>query len=256
MLYTPDVKITFLGTGTSHGIPMIGCSCDVCVSENPKNKRTRCSVWIEEQDTSILIDTATDFRTQALREGIHDIDAVLLTHAHADHVHGLDDIRAFTYRHPIPVYGNAPTIDEVTQRFAYIFTETQEGGGKPKIDLHTVSRPFHVGPVRIVPVPITHGELSILGFRIGDFVYLTDCSGIPEESYAYLQNIDVAVIGALRYRPHETHYSVSQAVAEIEKISPRRAYLTHLCHRLEHETLLRELPRHIRPAWDGLTLFV
>ena len=235
---------------------MIGCSCDVCTSENPRNMRTRCSVWIEEQDTSIIIDTATDFRAQALREGVHDVDAVLLTHAHADHVHGLDDIRSFTYKHPIPFYGNKATIDEVRQRFQYIFTETQIGGGKPKISLHYISKTFQAGPVTIVPVPIMHGELEILGFRIGGFVYLTDCSGIPEESYILLQNIDVAVIGALRYRPHDTHYSVSQAVAEIEKFAPRRAYLTHLCHRLDHERLLQELPGHIKPAWDGLTLFV
>ena len=235
---------------------MIGCSCDVCTSENPKNKRTRCSVWIEEQDTSIIIDTATDFRSQALREGVYDVHAVLLTHAHADHVHGLDDIRSFTYKHPVPFYGNIPTIDEVRQRFQYIFADTQIGGGKPKISLHYVSEPFQVGSVHIVPVPIMHGSLPILGFRIGGFAYLTDCSGIPEESYGLLHDIDVAVIGALRYRPHETHYSVSQAVAEIEKIAPRRAYLTHLCHRLEHEKLLQELPDHIRPAWDGLTLFV
>lgn len=225
------------------------------MSGNHKNKRTRCSVWIEKGDTSILIDTATDFRTQALREGLRDIDAVLLTHAHADHVHGLDDIRAFTYTHPIPVYGNRPTIEEVRRRFEYIFIETQVGGGKPKIDLHYVEKQFTVGNVEVVPVPIYHGKLDILGFRIGNFAYLTDCSGIPEKSYQYLDDLDILVIGALRYKPHETHYSVAQALEQIAKTAPRRAYLTHICHRLEHTKLLKELPQHIKPAWDGLTLF-
>jgi len=235
---------------------MIGCSCEVCTSLDQKNNRTRSSIWIEYKDTSILVDTTTDFRTQAMREGIHDIDAILLTHAHADHIHGLDDIRPFSYNHAIPVYGNSPTLEELRCRFEYIFMETQRGGGKPKIDLHTVDSPFYIGSIEIVPVPIMHGSLTILGFRIGTFAYLTDCSGIPEESYSLLHDIDLLVIGALRYKDHETHYSVSQAIKQIERIGAARAYLTHLCHRLEHTTLLDELPGHIRPAWDGLTLFV
>ncbi len=212
-------------------------------------------MWIENADTSIVIDTATDFRFQALREGIYNIDAILLTHAHADHVHGLDDIRAFTYKHSIPVFGNRPTIDEVKRRFEYIFVETQKGGGKPKIQLHYIDGPFPINSLQVIPVPIMHGKLHILGFRLGNFAYLTDCSAIPENSYPYLQNIDILVLGALRYKPHETHYSVNQAIEEIEKMKPKRAYLTHLCHRLEHKKLLQELPQYIRPAWDGLTLF-
>ena len=170
------MKITILGSGTSHGVPMIGCDCEVCTSDDEKNKRTRASVWIEKDDTSILIDTSTDFRFQTLREGIPDIDAILFTHAHADHIHGLDDIRPYSYKHVVPVYGNKPTINELRRRFDYIFKKTQRGGGKPNIDLHRIQRPFSIGPVEIIPVPIMHGKLPIFGVRIGGFAYLTDCS--------------------------------------------------------------------------------
>lgn len=249
------MKVTFLGTGTSHGIPVIGCTCSVCTSTNPKNKRSRCSVWVEDENTSIVIDTAPDFRQQALRQGIGTLDAILFTHAHADHVHGLDDIRPFSWTQTVPVYGNRATIEEIQVRFQYIFIETQKGGGKPKILLNEIKTSFQIGTLAVIPVPIFHGKLNILGFRIGSFAYITDCSGIPEESYPLLTDLDVLVIGALRYKAHETHFSVSQALAEIEKIKPRRAYFTHLCHRIEHASLSSELPGHIRPAWDGLTLF-
>jgi len=210
---------------------------------------------VEDENTSIVIDTAPDFRQQALRQGIGTLDAILFTHAHADHVHGLDDIRPFSWTQTVPVYGNRATIEEIQVRFQYIFIETQKGGGKPKILLNEIKSSFQIGTLAVIPVPIFHGKLNILGFRIGSFAYITDCSGIPEESYPLLTDLDVLVIGALRYKAHETHFSVSQALAEIEKIKPRRAYFTHLCHRIEHASLSSELPGHIRPAWDGLTLF-
>lgn len=249
------MKVTVLGSGTSHGIPVLGCDCAVCTSLDPRNKRTRCSVWVESETTSLIIDTPPDFRMQGLREGLHDVHGIFYTHAHADHLHGLDDIRPFCWTKRIPVYGNLPTIEEIRERFSYIFRETQRGGGKPKIELLHMNGPVTLGDITVIPVPIKHGKLDVLGFRIGNFAYLTDCSGIPEESYGLLRDLDVLIIGALRYRDHETHFSVSRALVEVEKIRPRQAYFTHLCHRLDHETLDGETPDNVSPAWDGLTLF-
>ncbi len=249
------MKVTFLGTGTSHGIPVSGCGCEVCTSTDPRNTRTRCSVWIEDGNTSVLIDTSTDFRAQSLREGIPAVDAIFFTHAHADHVHGLDDIRPYCWVKTIPVYGNSATIREIENRFSYIFNRTQKGGGKPKIILNEMDYPVTTNGLKIIPVPIIHGSLGIFGFRVGGFAYLTDCSEIPGASYPLLEDLEVLVIGALRYRKHETHFSVSQALEEVTKIGPERTYFTHICHKLEHKRLISELPDHVRPAWDGLTLF-
>ncbi len=249
------MTITFLGTGTSHGIPTVGCSCPVCTSENLKNKRMRSSLWIRSADSSLLIDTSPEFRLQALREGMKRLDAVLFTHAHADHSHGLDDIRPLCREKPIPVYGNASTLEEIRQRFSYIFRKTQIGGGKPRIELHTVNEgKFRIGALEIAPVPIMHGDLVILGYRIGDIAYLTDCSRIPEQSYALLADLRILILGALRYRPHETHFSIEQASREVEKIAPQKAYFTHFCHDIDHDRLSSELPSNIRPAFDGLSI--
>lgn len=249
------MEIVFLGSGTSHGIPTIACACPVCTSENPKNNRTRASVWIRTGGRSLLIDTSTDFRIQAIREKITKLDVILFTHAHADHLHGLDDIRPLCWDKRIPVYGNSPTLSEIRRRFSYIFEDTQRGGGKPKIDLMELGETAEdIGGVRVQPIPIKHGSLDILGFRIGDFAYLTDCSEIPSESYDLLHDLDTLVIGALRDRPHETHFSVSQALAEVEKLRPARTYFTHLCHNLEHEELKSRLPSGVEPAFDGLIL--
>jgi phosphoribosyl 1,2-cyclic phosphate phosphodiesterase len=252
-----QLSITFLGTGTSNGIPVIGCDCPVCTSGNFKNKRTRSSILLSTDYTNVLIDISPDFRSQALRAEITDIDAVFLTHAHADHLHGLDDIRPLSWGKVIPVYGNEPALAELVVRFDYIFRSTQKGGGKPRVSLHDIENsPVKIGDIRLVPIPIKHGNLDILGYRIGNISYLTDCSFIPEESYRLLAGTEILIIGSLRYNRHPTHFSVSEAVTEIEKIGPRKAYLTHICHEAEHEELLSFLPDSVEPGWDGLKIEV
>ncbi|MDX9799778.1 MAG: MBL fold metallo-hydrolase [Spirochaetia bacterium] len=257
------MRLTFLGTGTSHGIPVIGCTCDVCKSDNQKNKRTRASVWIESGESSILIDTATEFRIQALREGINNVDCVFLTHSHADHIHGIDDLRPLSrYKH-IPVYGNKKTITDVKKRFSYINDSAGSGGGKPKLIFTEInenevtvpgSNTNHENETIIREVKIKHGENDISGYRIGKLAYLTDCSYIPPESFKILEGIEILIIGALRYKPHPTHFSVNEALEMIDKTGCRKAYLTHMCHNLDHEALEKELPPHVRPAWDGLKI--
>lgn len=249
------MKITVLGSGTSHGVPMIGCDCPVCSSSDPKNRRSRASVLIETGNTTLLIDASPDFREQALRARLTSLDAILFTHAHADHVFGLDDIRPLCTHRAIPVYGNRETLAELRETFGYIFRETQRGGGKPRIELREIDdRPVQIQDMSVVPVPLKHGTLNILGFRTNDFAYCTDCSAIPEESYGRLTGLRLLVIDALRYRPHETHFSLEEALQEIEKIRPEKALLTHICHDLDHAALERELPEHVAPAYDGLVI--
>jgi phosphoribosyl 1,2-cyclic phosphate phosphodiesterase len=251
------MRITILGSGTSHGIPVIGCSCQVCTSKNPKNNRTRSSVWVQEDGTSVLIDIGPEFRIQALRSGVNRVDALFLTHAHADHTHGLDDLRTLSREKIIPVYGNSQTLEEIRRRFAYIFEESHQGGGKPRISLEeNATFPVRVGSLEIQAIPLMHGSLPVLGFRIGDFAFITDCSVIPEESLSLLTGLSVLVINALRYTPCSTHLSVSEAVAISEKLHPERTFLTHICHDVDHETLAKELPEKIKPAYDGLVLEV
>jgi phosphoribosyl 1,2-cyclic phosphate phosphodiesterase len=244
---------------------MIGCDCAVCTSENPKNRRTRASILVETDRKPegeidgpvILIDTATEFRIQAIREGIRRLDAVFITHVHADHVHGLDDIRPLTSRKPLPLYASRADVEEIRQRFGYIFRPTQVGGGKPKIRTANLGREgVRIGRVRVLPIPIKHGTMDIYGYRIGKFAYLTDCNGIPESSYRLLEGLRVLVIGALRHEPHPTHFSVQEALDATKRISPGSAYLTHICHRLDHEQLARELPAGVMPAFDGLQVVI
>lgn len=245
--------VTILGSGTSNGVPVIGCTCPVCLSCDKKNNRTRSSLWIQGESASFIIDTATEFRIQALREGIDRVDAVFLTHAHADHIHGLDDIRPLSYNRTIPVYSNEPTIAEIQHRFDYIFKGTQKGGGKPRITLHPLGAgTVPIADLTITAVPVMHGKLPILAYRIGDVGYCTDCSYIPETSFKLLENLKLLIIGSLRYTPHPTHFSVSQTVEVIRKLHPEKAYLTHISHEIEHAALISELPHGIEPAWDGL----
>ena len=270
------MRVTFLGTGTSHGVPMIGCDCPVCSSDDPRNKRTRSSVLVETDGVNLLIDTTPDLRTQVLRESIRRIDAILFTHAHADHIFGLDDVRRFNDMSgkPMPCYGSPETIRVIRQAFEYVFVPGQLGGGKPSLELIEVNGPFTVSPcpqapasgqipntqysIRnpITPVPIFHGELPIFGFRIGAFAYLTDCSAIPEPSFDLLQGLDTLVIGVLRREPHETHFSVGEALAVIDRLRAKRAFFTHLTHRLDHETTNRALPPHAQLAYDGLRVMI
>lgn len=251
-----EFKITLMGTGTSIGIPVPGCKCRVCRSSDRRNRRSRCSALIEAAGKKILIDTAPEFRLQALSAGIDRLDAVFWTHAHADHVHGLDDLRALTWKTTIPGYASKATTDEIAARFDYLWKNTQRGGGKAKVDLNNV-RPdetVEIGTLRVIPIPVIHGNLEVFGWRCGPIAYITDASGIPEESYRLLENLEILVIGALRLKEHPTHFTVERALEEIKKIRPVRAYLTHISHEVSHRQLVRLTPRGVLPARDGLGL--
>ena len=252
------MKITFLGTGTSNGIPMLACDCSICTSANPKNKRLRASVLItDDAGNNLLIDASADFRQQALRHNIKNIDTILITHVHADHVFGLDEMRRFNQIHKknIPLYIKPEFDSELRQIFSYIYCPPlQLGGGVSQIVNHpaTPGQSFTVGSLKITPIEVMHGVLPILGFRINDFVYLTDCSEIPDSSYALLHGVKVAVIDALRQTPHPTHFSIDQAIAAAKRIGVEKAYFTHIAHNLEHEQTNAELPANLQLAYDGL----
>lgn len=249
------MRITFLGTGTSHGIPVLTCNCPVCQSEVMENKRTRTSVSIQSGQTTLIVDTTPEFRIQALREKIQKIDGVLYTHAHADHLHGIDDLRAYTTKNPIDIWGAPHVLREIEDRFAYIFTETlQKGGGKPDLKMNPLRKKTVIGDIKVTPIPIKHGIMDILGYRFNNTAYLTDCSYISSGSFKLLEGLDNLIIGALRYRPHSTHFNLEQALEAIDKIQPKKAYLTHICHDMEHFRLLKELPDNVYPAWDGLVI--
>ena len=256
----PTVRITFLGTGTSTGVPMIGCDCATCRSSDPRDRRWRTSIYIELSDgTAVLVDASPDLRAQALAFELSRVDAILFTHAHADHVLGLDDVRPFNVRmrSAIPCYGDAQTMGAVRRMFSYIFDpETLRGGGLPQLVLYTLAGSFSLGGAPFVPVPVYHGNSLILGYRVGGFAYLTDCSAIPDASWALLEGVKVLVLDALRERPHPTHLSLSQAVDVTGQIGPSRAYFTHICHDLPHAATCARLPEHVNLAYDGLVLDV
>lgn len=246
-----------LGTGTSSGVPVIGCKCLTCISDNPKNKRTRSSVLLSlDSGKNILIDTAVELRQQMINNDVKCVNAVLYTHAHADHVHGLDDIRFFNMlqKTSIPCYGNKLAINSLEKMYYYIFEDGQVGGGKPLITLNIINDIFELEGETIIPIAAYHGTLPILGYRIRDFVYLTDVNSIPESSYSLLNDADVLVIGALRQTPHPTHFSVSEAIEVINRIKPKRAYLTHVGHTLEYTETSAELPENVYLSYDGLEL--
>ncbi|MEI6668065.1 MAG: MBL fold metallo-hydrolase [Acidobacteriota bacterium] len=254
----PIGRVTFLGSGTSHGVPMVGCRCPVCLSTDPHDHRSRPSIYIQFVDgTSVLVDTTPDLRTQALRFAVERVDAILFTHCHADHVMGLDDVRRFNVLRngaPIACYGDADTMKDLRRIFSYAFEATDHGGGLPRIQLQTLTGPLEIGGHQIVPVPIWHGPQMILGYRVGGFAYLTDCSGLPDDSWPLLDRLDTLVIDAVRHRPHRTHFNVAGALAVIERLAPRRAFLTHVCHDLPHEATNQQLPPGVQLAYDGLVL--
>jgi len=248
------MKVVILGCATSTGVPIIGCQCSVCTSDNPKNKRTRCSVFIESRGKNILIDSSTDLRFQALRHNITRLDAVLYTHSHADHTHGIDELRTFNFVNDmvIPCYGNSFTINNLKNNFGYIFDGVYSVGGKPKLKLNIVEDDFDFDGMSIIPVEINHASWMILGYRIGNFAYLTDCSGIPSESMEKLHGLDLLIISALRYREHPAHFNIEQAIRITQKINPKLAVFTHMGHEVEYDTLMSELPDNIVPAYDGM----
>jgi phosphoribosyl 1,2-cyclic phosphate phosphodiesterase len=254
-LTRPTGRVTFLGTGTSHGVPMIGCRCATCTSPDPRDQRWRPSIYIElAGGAALLVDTAPDLRSQALRFGVVRVDAVLFTHPHADHLLGLDETRRFNtlQRRAIPCYGDPDTIAEVRRVFAYAFDPRQEGGGVPRLHLFPVGGPFSIGGAEVVPVPVWHGALPIYGYRVGPFAYLTDCSGIPEASWPLLDGVRILVVDALRDAPHPTHFTVAQALDVVARLRPERALLTHIAHDLGHAATSARLPPAVEVAYDGL----
>ena len=251
-----NYQITLMGTGTSIGIPEPGCRCSICSSKDKRNRRSRSSALIEAAGKKILIDTTPEFRLQALSAGIDRLDAVFWTHGHADHLHGLDDLRALSRNNPIPGYASQETCDEIKTRFDYLWKNTQRGGGKARINLTAVApgEPVQVGPLQMMPIPLIHGKLQVFGWRCGPIAYITDTSEIPQTSYSLFENLKILIIGALRFKNHSTHFTVEQALEEIKKIRPERAYLTHISHEASHRQLMRGTPRSVFPARDGLTL--
>ena len=249
------MRVTLLGTGTSAGVPSLTCDCRVCTSEDPRDKRLRCSVLLEFEDgTKLLIDASLDCRQQLLRVGLKRLDALLMTHPHADHVLGLDDLRIFNFRQQcdLPVWGNRSTLEQLRRTFWYVFEKTQYEEGKPKLDLREIeSGTFEAAGKRVEALPIIHGNLDILGFRFGSFAYVTDALIVPEETLRRLEGLDLLVINALREKPHPTHQTLSDAVAVIERVKPKRAFLTHVGHWLSAADIDERTPDHVASAWDG-----
>ncbi len=252
------MRITFLGSGTSTGVPVVGCGCEVCRSVDPRDRRLRPSIRIEWDGASILVDTSTDLRAQALAQGIRRVDAVLYTHAHADHVLGLDDLRTFNWlqRGAIPVYGSTAILADLARSFWYVFEQVQVGGGKPLVIPHPVDGAFEILGRRVVPVPVLHGELPILGYRVGGLAYLTDASEIPDSSRALLRGLDTLVLAAPREQPHPTHMHLARALEESRAIGARRTFLTHIGHDLSHARVSVRLPPRVELAYDGLVVDV
>lgn len=255
-----SITLTVLGSGTSVGVPVIGCDCSVCGSTDPRNKRLRPSVFLRYRGKGVLIDTSPDFRQQALRFGVDRIDAILYTHAHADHILGLDDVRPFNFhqKSPIPIYASVNTLETIQRTFCYIFDGRQTKSSRPQIEPNTFDgEAFRLFGVDVVPVPLPHGESGSHGFRIGNLAYLTDHSDIPEESKRMLRGLDVLFLDALRHKPHPTHSTLEQALGHVEELKPKRAFLTHIsCYMGEHQKIEERLPHNVRLSFDGLELSV
>jgi phosphoribosyl 1,2-cyclic phosphate phosphodiesterase len=256
------VKLTFLGTGTSFGVPMIGCHCVVCRSPDPRDRRTRVGAVVEtDRGTRILLDTPPELRIQLIASGIDRVDAVVFTHDHADHTHGLDDLRAISVRREgaLPMYGSAATLAALARKFPYVFDEAIRplpGTSKPEGHAHVLAPfvPVAIGDATVTPVPLPHGEVTVYGYRIGDLAYVTDAKRVPPEALAVLAGAQVLVINALFRTEHPTHLSIPEAVEVARAVGAERTYLTHLTHDNFHADLEAELPRGITPAFDGLTV--
>lgn len=251
-----QMKITFLGTGTSIGVPVIACDCQVCKSENPKDKRLRSSVMIEVQDKRFIIDCGPDFRYQMLRENVPDIDAIIFTHQHRDHIAGIDDVRSFNYvlNKTVNVYGTKQVVLALKTEFPYIFAETRYFGA-PQLNVHTIdNKPFNIENISFMPILAMHHELPIQGYRIGNFTYITDASLIEDSEIEKIEGTELLILNALRKSRHFSHFSLQEAIDIIQKIKPKQAYLTHMSHFIGlHDEVNKDLPSNIQLAYDGLT---
>jgi phosphoribosyl 1,2-cyclic phosphate phosphodiesterase len=249
-------RLTVLGSGTSMGVPTIGCSCAVCLSSDPHDRRTRPSVLIQYGGKSVLIDTTPDFREQAIREHITQIDAVLYTHTHADHILGIDDLRPLSYHRAskIPLYARPEAAEFIRNMFRYIFDADYKFGGLAQLELKPVSGPFPLFGVTIEPIPVIHGETEIFGYRLGSAAYLTDFSRIPGPSLSQLQGLDVLFLDGLRHTPHPTHSTVENSIRIADELKAKRVFFTHICHDLPHAATNATLPPHVRLSYDGMKL--
>ncbi len=251
------MRVEFLGTGTSQGVPVIACDCVVCRSTDPRDQRLRCSVLIEHRGRVIVIDTGPDFRTQMLRARVRHLDAVLYTHRHKDHVAGLDDIRSFNFRQrqPMPLFGDVDTLAAIRQEFSYIFSGEQYPG-IPQVELYPIDdQPFELFDFEVIPIPVLHYRMPVLGFRIDNFAYVTDANYIPPESMRRLEGVEVLVLNALRHEPHLSHFTLAEAQAIVQFLQPRAAYFTHISHLLGlHEATEAHLHANESLAYDGLII--
>ncbi|MDB2462661.1 MBL fold metallo-hydrolase [Algibacter sp.] len=253
------MKITFLGTGTSQGIPIIGSDHPVCLSENPKDKRLRVSVLVEWDEFAYVVDCGPDFRYQMLRENVKRIDGIIFTHEHSDHVSGLDDIRPFYFRQGnIPIYGHKRVLKSIKKRFDYVFKKENRYPGAPEVVTHRLkNKPFKLKDLNVIPVNGRHHKLQVFGFRFKDFAYLTDMKTVSNEEIEKIKNVKVLVINALRIQPHHSHFNLEEALDFIKKVNPEKAYLTHISHLLGfHDDVEKLLPNHVFLAYDGLKIIV
>ncbi len=250
------MKLTFWGTGTSTGVPMVGCQCNVCRSPDPRNRRRRASVLLEEGEKSWLVDAGPDFRTQALDADLQNLEAVFLTHAHADHILGLDDLRPLSWKRPIDVWADHATTGVVHESFPYFFREGDGKTSRPRLNFRRLEAGTSVvvSGLSVLPLDIQHGDARILGFRFGGLAYLTDCNGIPDATLGQLKGLDVLILGALRSKPHPTHFSLDEAVEMARVVGAKNTYFTHFSHDVDHAVWAPTLPTGMAPAYDGLVV--
>lgn len=254
------MKITFLGTGTSQGVPVIGCDCEVCGSDNKKDKRLRSSILIETETTTVVIDSGPDFRYQLLRAEVTKLDAIVYTHEHKDHIAGMDDIRPFNYQQkkPMNLFATERVQEALRHEYRYVFDDNFAYPGIPEVDVHTISnKPFKMGDIEFIPIQVFHYKLPVLGFRIGDFTYITDASEIPDSELEKVRGSKIVVLNALRRKPHISHFTLSQAIEIMKEIAPEQGYFTHISHLLgKHDSISNELPQNVDLAYDGMVLEV
>jgi phosphoribosyl 1,2-cyclic phosphate phosphodiesterase len=253
------MQLTMLGVGSSAGTPVVGCNCATCISDNPRNQRTRCSSLITlDSGENILIDTGPDLRSQSLRENIKRVDAVFYTHTHADHLHGIDDLRSFCQiqRKQIPLYAKEDAVEHIKQKFGYVLRDPSDFWEMPVLRTETIHKPFELFGVKITPIPVMHGKSHILGYRIGNLAYMTDVSEIPESSLALLKDLDIVLLDCLREKSHPTHINIEQSLAYVGRIKAKQSYMIHMTHELEYASLSKKLPKDVFVGFDGLKLHI